>query len=86
MGGAGAYAALGARLLLKPDRAIHVGWVVHKGSDFPQAVFDEINSWGTYCHYIDTPDRLTTRAWNKYGKNDFRGNVTSLESETWMAS
>ena len=74
MGGAGSYAALGARMLGVPEHPKLIGHVVHKGSDFPAELLQEINSWKTDCVFIETPERLTTRAWNQYGEDEYRGN------------
>lgn len=49
-----------------------VGWNVHTGSDFPETILKEIQSWGTRCNFIHTPDRLTTRGLNIYGQNERR--------------
>ncbi|KAL8682433.1 MAG: hypothetical protein Q9186_001476 [Xanthomendoza sp. 1 TL-2023] len=72
MGGAGLYAAIGARLLRPPPSASKVGWVVHQGHDFPSHVKATIESWNTGCEFIHTPDRCTTRACNRYEKNGHR--------------
>ncbi|ERT02983.1 carbohydrate/purine kinase [Sporothrix schenckii 1099-18] len=67
LGGGGAYAALGARLFSPaPDLSRTVGWVVDKGSDFPKAMADLIDSWETAVVMRSDPDRLTTRGWNGY--------------------
>ncbi|KAL8937175.1 MAG: hypothetical protein Q9211_003823 [Gyalolechia sp. 1 TL-2023] len=72
MGGAGLYAALGARLFRPPPSSSKVGWVVHQGHDFPSHIIETINSWDTSCKFIETPDRPTTRAWNRYEKDGYR--------------
>lgn len=73
LGGAGSYAALGARLVSPPPLSRRIGWVVHCGSDFPDPVRETIDSWDTACVLVETPDRLTTRGWNGYGENENRG-------------
>ncbi len=73
MGGAGSWAALGARLFRKPPSSELVGWVVHAGSDFPVEVEHEIYSWQTLCDLIRTPERLTTRGLNNYTDQEHRG-------------
>lgn len=72
MGGAGLYAALGARLFRPTPLSSKVGWVVHQGYDFPSHIKETIESWGTSCQFIQTPDRPTTRAWNRYEPNGYR--------------
>lgn len=67
LGGAGSYAALGARLFSPgPTESKTVGWIVDKGSDFPPAVEELINSWETAALVRHDPDRLTTHGWNGY--------------------
>lgn len=73
IGGAGSYSALGARLFSPPPESSKVGWVVHAGSDFPNELRDIIRSWNTSCALLETPSRLTTRALNEYGDDEFRG-------------
>ncbi|KAL8719548.1 MAG: hypothetical protein Q9225_003447 [Loekoesia sp. 1 TL-2023] len=72
MGGAGLYAALGARLFRSPPLSSKVGWVVHQGHDFPSHIKETIDSWNTNCHFVQTPDRQTTRAWNRYEPTGYR--------------
>ncbi|KAF3767368.1 hypothetical protein M406DRAFT_39374 [Cryphonectria parasitica EP155] len=67
LGGAGSYAALGARLFSPaPTESQTVGWVVDKGSDFPPSVSTLIDSWTTSALVRHDLDRLTTRGWNGY--------------------
>ncbi|KAK8042557.1 PfkB family carbohydrate kinase [Apiospora phragmitis] len=73
IGGAGTYSALGARLLSPPPLSTSVGWIVDKGSDFPTALTDLIESWETAALMRETPDRLTTRGWNGYDEHQNRG-------------
>jgi sugar/nucleoside kinase (ribokinase family) len=72
LGGAGSYTAVGARLFCGSSPGA-VGWIVDCGSDFPPAVRAAIEGWRTSCLLRETPERLTTRARNDYGANDFRG-------------
>ncbi|KAJ1331742.1 ribokinase [Microdochium nivale] len=72
LGGAGSYAALGARLFSPPPISRSVGWVVDKGSDFPENVEEAILSWDTSVLLRPTPDRLTTRGWNGYDEHQNR--------------
>lgn len=67
LGGAGSYAALGARLFSPgPIQSQTVGWIVDQGSDFPPAITTLIDSWETAALVRHDPDRLTTRGWNGY--------------------
>ncbi|KAF1949556.1 Ribokinase-like protein [Byssothecium circinans] len=72
IGGAGAYSALGARLLSPPPRSTAVGWIVDCGSDFPPELRETIAQWNTGVLIRETPDRLTTRGWNGYGEHEHR--------------
>lgn len=75
LGGAGSWSVIGARLFRPPPTSKNVGWIVHRGSDFPDKLSDQIESWQTNCNLIDTPDRLTTRGWNSYGDDEARGKL-----------
>ncbi|KXJ95396.1 Ribokinase-like protein [Microdochium bolleyi] len=72
LGGAGSYAALGARLFSPPPSSRSVGWIVDKGSDFPDSVEEAILAWDTSVLLRPTPDRLTTRGWNGYDEHQNR--------------
>lgn len=80
VGGAGAYSALGARIFSAPPLSKSVGWIVDCGSDFPSELRDYIASWDSGVVVRETPNRLTTRGWNGYGKNEHRG-MSVLEEE-----
>ncbi len=73
MGGAGTYAAIGARLVAGAEFSESVGWIVDMGSDFPVDFRRTIDSWQTSCLFREDRSRLTTRAWNGYGPEDHRG-------------
>ena len=75
IGGAGTYAALGARLVAGRERAHQVSWTVDVGSDFPYQFRSVLESWQTDCVFRVDGSRLTTRAWNGYGENEYRGKV-----------
>ncbi|KAL2397945.1 Protein MAK32 [Exophiala dermatitidis] len=72
IGGAGTYAALGARLAAGAEQAKYVSWIVDMGSDFPAEFKELIDSWHTNCLLRLDMTRLTTRAWNGYGPNECR--------------
>lgn len=73
IGGAGTYAALGARLVAGRDESSSVGWIVDVGSDFPATFKTELESWNTSCVFRTNNGRLTTRAWNGYNDDEARG-------------
>lgn len=67
LGGAGSYAALGARLFSPaPDLSKTVAWIIDQGSDFPEPLTTLISSWQTSADFRLDASRLTTRAWNGY--------------------
>ncbi|RFU24620.1 hypothetical protein B7463_g11716, partial [Scytalidium lignicola] len=72
LGGAGSYAALGARIFSPPPQSRSISWIIDKGSDFPEDLLNQVNSWETSCVIRSTPDRLTTRGWNGYDSNENR--------------
>ncbi|KAL3418318.1 hypothetical protein PVAG01_10034 [Phlyctema vagabunda] len=72
VGGAGAYAALGARLLSPPPLSKTVSWIVDAGSDFPESISSQLRSWETSCLIRTDPSRLTTRGWNSFDENQDR--------------
>ncbi|OCT48142.1 putative PfkB family carbohydrate kinase (Mak32) [Cladophialophora carrionii] len=72
MGGAGTYAALGARLAAGIQDAHLVSWIVDMGADFPPLFRELINTWRTNCVFRLDLNRLTTTAWNGYGENEYR--------------
>ena len=75
VGGAGSYAAFGARLVAGVAHSRSVGWVVDAGSDFPLDIRRILESWQTNCLFREDESRLTTRAWNGYGygRREHRG-------------
>ncbi|KAI1468694.1 Ribokinase-like protein [Daldinia caldariorum] len=72
LGGAGTYSALGARLFSPPPLSNSVGWIVDKGSDFPEALEELISTWETSVLIRPKPERLTTRGWNGYDEHQNR--------------
>ena len=72
IGGAGSYSALGARLFSPGSEAKKVGWIVDKGSDFPNSIENTIKSWKTSCSFRNDGTRLTTRGWNGYDASENR--------------
>lgn len=76
MGGAGLYAALGARLAAGFNHATAVSFTIDKGSDFPEEFQALIESWKSSVIFRTDMNRLTTRAWNGYGPNQHRGKLS----------
>ncbi|EEQ88777.2 hypothetical protein RJZ56_004337 [Blastomyces dermatitidis] len=72
IGGAGAYAVVGARMVAGKEHSQSVNWIVDAGSDFPVEMRQIISSWDTSCILRESSERLTTRAWNRYGPNEKR--------------
>ena len=72
IGGAGTYAALGARLAAGIENAHLVSWIVDVGADFPPSFQRLIDTWGTNCIFRIDLNRLTTTAWNGYGEDENR--------------
>lgn len=72
IGGAGTYSVLGCRVFCPSPLSKKVGWIVDVGNDFPENIMKEITSWETGLLLRETPNRLTTRAWNYYGPNEER--------------
>ena len=80
IGGAGTYAALGARLAAGTRNAHRVGWIIDQGSDFPAEFKSVIDRWQTSCLFRLDLNRLTTRAWNGYGADEYRCGFHLLRS------
>jgi hypothetical protein len=85
LGGAGTYSAIGARIFSPPPWSQSVGWIVDCGSDFPLELRETIAQWDTGCLMRETPHRLTTRGWNGYGENDFRGTAQHIKPQLAVA-
>ena len=82
IGGAGTYAAIGARLVAGAECSGSVGWIVDMGSDFPHKFRQMIDLWQTSCLFREDKARLTTRAWNGYGpQEDHRGWCSSSNQQ-----
>ena len=78
LGGAGIYAALGARVFRAEDvcgekDCKSVGMIVHEGCDFPIDAKAELESWHLSSVFVKTPQRLTTRGKNTYSPEGHRG-------------
>ena len=78
LGGAGVYAALGARMFRGnnvngKDGSKSVGMIVHEGHDFPEEAKAELESWRLSSLFVETPQRSCTRGKNVYSKGGVRG-------------
>ena len=78
LGGAGVYAALGARMFREnnvngKDASKSVGMIVHEGYDFPEDAKAELESWRLSSLFVETPQRSCTRGKNVYSKGGVRG-------------
>ncbi|PHH58619.1 hypothetical protein CDD81_5026 [Ophiocordyceps australis] len=69
-GGAGTYAALGARLFSPPPLCWSVGCIVDVGSDCPPSLVTLIDSWAMTAVIRRDEGRLTTRGHNTYRGSD----------------
>ncbi|PHH67909.1 hypothetical protein CDD82_1011 [Ophiocordyceps australis] len=65
-GGAGTYAALGARLFSPPPLCRSVGYIVDVGCDCPPSLVTLIDSWAMTAIVRRDEGRLTTRGHNTY--------------------
>ena len=77
LGGAGIYAALGARIFRGKDLngvngCKSVGLIVHEGCDFPVDAKAELESWHLSSVFVKTP-HPTTRGKNIYSEGGVRG-------------
>lgn len=84
IGGAGPYAAVGARLFSPPPSSGSVGWIVDEGCDFPSEIRQTVRSWDTSCLFRRSAERATTKAWNGYGIDQQRwtpDHVSSSEND-----
>ncbi|RKF59564.1 Protein MAK32 [Erysiphe neolycopersici] len=66
LGGAGTYAAIGARLFSPAPLSKRISWIVDAGSDFPTSIIPLIKSWETSVLLRINSSRLTTRGLNSY--------------------
>ncbi len=77
LGGAGIYAALGARVFRGKDvngekGCRSVGVIVHEGCDFPREAKAQLESWHLSSVFVKTK-QLTTRGKNVYSEGGIRG-------------
>lgn len=72
IGGAGTFATVGAGIVTSTQDRKRVGFIVDKGSDFPDECEDQLRQYSLGIRWRSTPERKTTRALNVYGTNDER--------------
>lgn len=70
VGGAGPYAIVGARMAGGPHHS--VSGIIDRGSDFPESVQQQIDSWDTDVVFRTDGSRKTTRGRNIYDENHVR--------------
>ncbi|KAI8365754.1 Ribokinase-like protein [Blakeslea trispora] len=72
LGGGGVFAIYGMRLWHMDSEAKDVGYIVHKGFDYPSHIDEQIEQLDISIRSIHHPDKHTTRGLNTFGKNDHR--------------
>ncbi|KAI8641355.1 Ribokinase-like protein, partial [Parasitella parasitica] len=72
LGGAGVFAVYGMRLWQPNDQSKNVGYIIHKGFDYPKEIDEQINQLGLSLITKFHSDKHTTRGLNTFGNNDHR--------------
>lgn len=72
IGGGLSYAVIGARIVSGKTLGARISGIVDMGSDFPETLKTQIESWGTGVVFRPNSDRLTTRGVNIYRENGVR--------------
>ncbi|OBZ90669.1 Uncharacterized protein C16C9.01c [Choanephora cucurbitarum] len=72
LGGGGVFAVYGMRLWHLDSESKHVGYIVHKGFDYPSQIDQELNQLDISILSIHHPDKHTTRGLNTFRENDHR--------------
>lgn len=75
IGGGGSYAIIGGRFVSGPKLGKRVCGIIDKGSDFPERIQEEMESWGSGAIFRYDPNRLTSRGANIYGEDGVRNFV-----------
>lgn len=75
IGGGASYALIGGRFVAGPKNGARIAGIIDKGTDFPEEVEREIESWGTGAIFRENPHRYTTRGANIYGEDGVRSFV-----------
>ncbi|KAL4923964.1 pfkB family carbohydrate kinase superfamily [Aspergillus undulatus] len=66
LGGSGAYATFGARLFLPAPSNPSLGWILHRGKDFPDTTLDLLRSWDTALVVEKELNKPSTRGLLEY--------------------
>ncbi|RLV92130.1 Protein MAK32 [Spathaspora sp. JA1] len=72
IGGAGPYAIMGARIISTTKYSKLISGIIDRGSDFPENIQTQIQSWSTGVILRDCKERLTTRGLNVYDEDEVR--------------
>ncbi|KAI8090219.1 Ribokinase-like protein [Gilbertella persicaria] len=72
LGGGGVFAIYGMRIWQSNSDSKNVGYVIHKGFDYPAQVDDQLNQLDIAIQSIVHSDKHTTRGLNTFGENDHR--------------
>ncbi|EGW34909.1 protein necessary for structural stability of L-A double-stranded RNA-containing particles [Spathaspora passalidarum NRRL Y-27907] len=72
IGGAGPYAIMGARIIATSKYSNSISGIIDRGTDFPESIEQEIQSWSTGVIIRDCKDRLTTHGVNVYNEDEVR--------------
>ncbi|CAO3609571.1 unnamed protein product [Mucor fragilis] len=72
LGGAGVFAIYGMRLWQPNEQSKNVGYIIHKGFDYPKEIDDQINRLNISLVTKLHADKHTTRGLNTFGENDHR--------------
>ncbi|KAL7312150.1 hypothetical protein PS15m_007949 [Mucor circinelloides] len=72
LGGAGVFAIYGMRLWQPNEQSKNVGYIIHKGFDYPKEIDDQINRLNISLVTKFHADKHTTRGLNTFGENDHR--------------
>ncbi|KAI9482910.1 MAG: Ribokinase-like protein [Benjaminiella poitrasii] len=72
LGGAGIFAIYGMRLWQADELSRNVGYVIHKGFDYPRDIDNQISQLNISLVTKLHPDQHTTRGLNTFGENDHR--------------
>lgn len=85
IGGGASYAIVGGRIASGSKLGRGVCGIFDKGSDFPQEIETEIETWKSGAIFRATPDRLTSRGANIYGEDGVRRFVYRTPKKRIMA-
>lgn len=72
IGGGGPYAIVGGRIIAGIKYGKQICGIIDQGNDFPESVFQELNSWKSGIVFQKDNSRKTTRGKNIYTIDDIR--------------